>query len=88
MDDVTDIKALAINFYRDLFSTDLCSVDDNMVEKFLSFVPPLVTVAENEALLAPVTLEKVRKIVFLMDPDSAPGPNEFLGTFSALVGML
>lgn len=42
---------------------------------------PLYLFEDNAALLRPISLEEVKEAVFLLDGDSAPGPDGFSGRF-------
>lgn len=47
----------------------------------MRFVPTKVTSAMNELLNAPFTVEEVRKALFMMKPNKAPGPDGFTTCF-------
>ena len=59
VDDVAQIKDLAVDFFSNLYKADSLPAADNVVKEFLGFVPSLVFSDDNVALLALVTLEEV-----------------------------
>lgn len=81
LEDLSDIKAHAVSFFEHLLTADSSVPNIDAIDGFLQFIPSSLTSQDNDCLLKPVLLEEVRRIVFLMDPDSAPGPDGFSGAF-------
>lgn len=78
------LKAHAIDFYSNLFMEegDVGSMDHTAaVQQFLSYIPPLISEADNASLLRPVELCEIREAVWRLDPDSAAGVDGFSGRF-------
>jgi len=50
----------------------------------LSEVPELITVEENELLSRPISDTEIKKVVFSMHPDKAPGPDGYTARFYIL----
>ncbi|XP_071914089.1 uncharacterized protein [Coffea arabica] len=71
-----DIASEAIQFFSNLFSEHSAPAPD-----MLHLIPPLITVEDNETLEAIPSMEKVRRVVFAMDGESAAGPDGFTGKF-------
>ncbi|XP_071914026.1 uncharacterized protein [Coffea arabica] len=67
------IKSSAASFFESLFSSDR----DTDRHPVLPFALPQVSPGDNEKLLALPTMTEVREVVFLISPDSAPGPDGF-----------
>jgi mannosylglycoprotein endo-beta-mannosidase len=73
------LKSYITNYYKNLFgesdegnfTTDESRTDDI----------PQVSIEENNLLTAAYTEEEVRKVVFLMEHNKAPGPDDFLAEF-------
>ncbi|XP_026398577.1 uncharacterized protein LOC113294395 [Papaver somniferum] len=61
------------------FHTKLKEV--NISEALLDVIPSLITAEDQEMLDAIPSMEKIKQIVFKMDPDSSPGPDGFSGSF-------
>ena len=47
----------------------------------LIYVPELVTVDQNVELLREVTMEEVKRVIFELDKDNAPGSDGYIGAF-------
>lgn len=75
------IKDHAVEFYQTLFSVESHDQEevDSSIDQFLSYVPELVTLEDNQRLLRPLTMEEVKLAVFQLD--SAPGSDGFSGRF-------
>ena len=71
-----DIANEAIAFF-----SDLCSEPIGPVLDMLPLIPPLITEKENKTLEEVPSIEEVRRVVFAMDADSAPGPDGLMGKF-------
>nr|XP_027101699.1 uncharacterized protein LOC113722624 [Coffea arabica] len=71
-----DIANEAIAFFSDLFSEPIGPVLD-----MLPLIPPLITEKENKTLEEVPSIEEVRRVVFAMDGESAPGPDGLMGKF-------
>lgn len=57
------------------------------LEGFEDIIPNLVMPEDNSALTLVPSVEDVKQVVFTMDPNSAPGSNEFFRfVFSSLLG--
>ena len=70
------IKEHIGDFYTDLFS---CKTKPARIVK--DIVPNLVSDNENSALVAVPNDSEFRKVVFSLDPNSTPGPNEIDDSF-------
>lgn len=81
LDSPQEIAAHASEFFQALFSEDAALPPTQEIDDFLNLLTPGVSDADNAKLLAPVSIEEVRRIVFLMDSESAPGPDGFSGAF-------
>ncbi|XP_059066322.1 uncharacterized protein LOC131857643 [Cryptomeria japonica] len=89
LDKVDDINKEAVEFFLTLLSKD----NDPKLEKQqegLNVIPELITDAQNQSLMKPIQFEEVRKAVFSMEGDKAPGPDGFstffFQTFWEVVG--
>lgn len=71
----------AVYFFQNLLAPAPLPVDTAVVDQFLYHIPSILRSEDNAKLLAPVTLSEVRQAVFLLDADSAPGPDGFSGIF-------
>jgi hypothetical protein len=65
------LKPLVLNYFADLFSSEVQDIDPAMLEK----IHPRVSDGMNEQLLAPFTVEEVKKAVFSIGDFKAPGPD-------------
>lgn len=59
--------------------------DPFIMDEFSAICSSLLAPADNDWLLAPVLLDEVKQIVYIMDPDTAPGSNGFSGAFFSLL---
>jgi hypothetical protein len=74
-----DLKHHITNYYKTLFGkTDHNSV---IMEESITYDIPQVTDIENTILTAPFTMDEVRKAVFQMERNKAPGPDGFPAEF-------
>ncbi|XP_010495329.1 PREDICTED: uncharacterized protein LOC104772406 [Camelina sativa] len=75
-DDVT-VKETAVSYFGDLFST----INPSSFDEVLLEVKSVITAVDNERLTAPATEAEVRKALFMMHPDKAPGPDGMTALF-------
>lgn len=47
----------------------------------LKDIPKLLSSEDNKALNKPISIEEVREVVFIMNPDKSPGPDGFQAFF-------
>jgi hypothetical protein len=66
-----DLKPLVLNYFTDLFTSEVQETDPAVLEK----IQPRVTDFMNENLDAPFTAEDVRKAAFSIGDYKAPGPD-------------
>jgi hypothetical protein len=66
-----EIKEMTTSFYKGLFTTQ-DHMDPNGATRF---VPRKVTTAMNGMLETPFSEHEVKKALFMMHPNKAPGPN-------------
>ena len=79
VDDLVQIAAHVLNFYKDLFSEELTPpLDFSMVA---DLIPPMVTAMDNDFLIKMPSSDEIRGVVFDMDPSSALGPDGFTSFF-------
>ncbi|KAL0444096.1 UNVERIFIED_CONTAM: hypothetical protein Slati_2132300 [Sesamum latifolium] len=71
------IQDSAVEFFKNLLSYDQQRGD---TAHFFD-IPLLLSVAQIEALCAPLTIEEVRRVVFAMDTTSVAGPDGFNALF-------
>ena len=74
MDD--DIVSEAITYFSDFFSGPLGSTCE-----MLHLIPPMILGEDNRLLEVVPSIEKVHRVVMLMDGVSAAGPDGFTGKF-------
>ena len=79
VDDETTISDHIVNYYSNLFKSDVSGGLDLSLGK--KVVPALVTTFENLGLVAVPTCVEIKSVVFSIDPSSAPGPDGFAGAF-------
>ena len=78
--DFVGIKEAAHSFYKNLYSApDLDPVDPNTYP--LSEIPSMINDDDNTMLNNPVSIWEIKKSLFKMDPDKAPGPDGFSARF-------
>ena len=69
-----------IPFFKNLYTTlDLEQVDPNSYP--LSEIPNLINDDDNLLLNSPISIHEIKKALFKMDPDKAPGPDGFTSWF-------
>ena len=82
IEDDNGIKEEGVRFFSNLLAPPhLDPIDDNLINDFISCIPPLITADHNRMLLAPFTLEEIKKVVSSFPPDKAPGPDGFTALF-------
>lgn len=84
---VDDERQIADDF-RVFFSDLFTSVGDRDFQEALEVVLPVIDDAENVELLNLVTYDEIRKAVFQLGKDKAPGPDGFSGVFFKALGIL
>ena len=78
--DTNGIKEAAHSFFKKLYSApNLDLVDPNSFP--LSVIPKLISDEDNQLLNNPVSIREIKKALFSMDPDKAPGPDGFTAWF-------
>ena len=78
--DPEEIKKAAFLFFKDLFSAPEDS-PLNPTDHPFDLIPPLIQEADNLLLTAPISLKELKRALFRMKPDSAPGPDGFSAIF-------
>lgn len=73
-----DIENHVLYYFTNIFSANVRYVENDLPNKF---IPNLVTAEENNMLTALPSFEDVKKAVFDLDGDAAPGPDGFPGHF-------
>ncbi|XP_059064892.1 uncharacterized protein LOC131856943 [Cryptomeria japonica] len=72
------IEEVAVNFFRELLGD---GSNDNPSHPLTDVIHREVTDADNISLCCPFSLEKVKKVVFDLHPNKAPGPDGFTMDF-------
>jgi hypothetical protein len=67
----SNLKPIILQYFANLFSSEVQMVDPNLLEKITPKVTPLM----NENLLAPFSAEDVKKAAFSIGDLKAPGPD-------------
>ena len=76
------IRSEGLNFFKNLLAPEVFpSPSQAQVDEILESIPTVVTAQENEILMAPFTIQEIRKVVFSFPPDKAPGPDGFSALF-------
>lgn len=76
--DFDHIKRAAFTHFQKLYSEDK---DPSHYPELLENIPSVISQQRNEFLEAKVSKDEVKKALFDMDPDKAPGPNGFSARF-------
>jgi ribonuclease HI/exonuclease III len=81
--DPEDIKEAAHSYFKELYSAP--AQEDLEIDSYpLSEIPNLITENDNRILNRPISLKEIKKVVFRMNPDKAPGPDGFTPRFFTL----
>ncbi|XP_059068466.1 uncharacterized protein LOC131858981 [Cryptomeria japonica] len=75
--DDEDVSREAVKFFKNLLSSKNIDVSNNIP----SFIPSLVSPEDNKMLMSLFSLDEVKRVVFAMNPDKAPGPDGFTPLF-------
>ena len=79
IEDDNGIKEEGVFFFSNLLAPPhLDPIDENLINDFISCIPPLITADHNRMLLAPFTLEEIKKVVSSFPPDKALGTDGFI----------
>eukprot|EP00253_Pinus_taeda_P028169 PITA_28169 len=76
--DFEDIKKVAFSHFQNLYSEDK---DPHQYSDLLDIIPSAISPRMNEILEVKVTKDEVKKALFDMDPDKAPGLDGFSARF-------
>jgi hypothetical protein len=76
--DVIGIESHILNYFRGIFGNSNDCVSNDLVARV---IPSLVTVEENNWLTVMPSFDEIKKAVFDMNADGAPGPDGFGGHF-------
>jgi hypothetical protein len=79
------IKEAAVKHFQNLLSAEKGWERGGHTE-FLTNIPKLVSIDDNEQSVEPITEEEISKIVWSMEPDKAPGPDGFSIHFTEYAG--
>ena len=79
-EDIDIIRDHILSYYKDLFAGPTHDLPN--LDSFLELIPRLVNDDHNTCLTKIPSYEEVRKTVFDMGPDSAPGLDGFGGIFN------
>ena len=61
------IKQEGVHLFPNLFAPPhLAPIDNNLINDFISCIPPLITEAHNMMLLAPFSSEEIKNVIFLI----------------------
>ena len=71
-----EISREAVNYFSNLFTRDALPAEAEE-QAILDCIPLLVSTEMNEALLSPIQLLELEKVVFNMKKGKAPGPDGF-----------
>lgn len=90
VDEVNQIKGVAKEFYKKLLGTSQMWFSDEFADRITHLISPVIS-AESAALLEkPVTVEEIKKTMFNMPLNKAPGPDgfttEFFKSYWSVVG--
>jgi hypothetical protein len=73
----SEMEHMAASFYKNLFKAQ----DNTVPELITEFVPRKVTDAMNDHLCAPYLDAEIEQALFMMKPNSSPGPDGFTAGF-------
>jgi ribonuclease HI len=78
--DSEEIKEAAHSYFKDLYTAP--EQEDLEIDTYpFSEIPNLVTEEDNRFLNRPISMREIKKTVFRMHPDKAPGPDGFTPRF-------
>ena len=78
--DFKGIKEAAHSFFKNIYSApDQDPVEPNSYP--LSEIPNLINDEDNLRLNSPISIQEIKKALYKMDPDKAPGPDGFTARF-------
>lgn len=73
----SQLKDHITNHFQNLYSSQNCISNHQLVDQV---IPQLVTTADNDILGSIPSNEEIKKAVFALNPNSAPGPDGFPGS--------
>ena len=78
--DFNEIKEAAHSYFKDLYSApDSAPVDPKSYP--LSEIPNLISDDDNQLVNRPISIREIKKALFKMEPDKAPGTDGFTARF-------
>ena len=72
-----NIAKEACMYFQNIFTEK----SDKISEEVLNCIPRMVTDEQNQLLQQMPNMQELKKVVFSMNPNSAPGPDGFGGKF-------
>jgi hypothetical protein len=77
VEDMNQIKKLAIGFYQRLLGTTIHSFDHLKADRVSQLIKKKFSPSCVAGMDAVVTIEEIRKVIFAMNNHKAPGPGGF-----------
>ncbi|MCH86209.1 RNA-directed DNA polymerase (Reverse transcriptase) [Trifolium medium] len=76
--ETSEIASIIVNHFQNLFTTNNVLQDNNLID---NVIPHLVDDQVNSMITSIPSPEEIKKAVFSLNKDSAPGPDGFSGFF-------
>ncbi|XP_019442380.1 PREDICTED: uncharacterized protein LOC109347110 [Lupinus angustifolius] len=73
----TEIESHILHYFTSIFGSENFTMQNTLIQ---SVVPNIVSEEENNMLTKLLTCEEIKKVVFSLNADGAPGPDGFCGS--------
>jgi hypothetical protein len=81
VEDIAQLKSMALEFYRNLLGSKNTHFTDASAERVKQLISPIVPIEEATLLERDVTAEEIKKTIFSMKSNKAPGPDGYTAEF-------
>jgi hypothetical protein len=73
---IAQLKEVATSHFQQLYKEEGVDTEEEFSD-FLTHVPRMVNEEDNSSLLKPFTEDEISNVIWMMEPDKAPGPDGF-----------
>lgn len=84
--DMHEIKRMAISFYQNLLGHSFHNFSSDKADRFAGLIEKKFSDSCVVSMCAPVTRSEIQRVIFSMNPSKAPGPDGVSARFFKKLG--